>query len=124
MIESNFICVDGGQIQESSHRTITGGQTILEASSGVFVTADRAGNLDMTMPCVEAVGFIDEADVAEHTIETRDGRVTHRAKFYGGGTLQVVFKLDGSFAAFSGEKIRVESRGTLLLVGPIKEFSR
>ncbi len=122
MTLSNFICVDSKRMEESFHRTIPGGQTVLDAASGVFVTADRAGNLDMTVPCIEAVGFIDVAEVAEHTIDSNEVDVTHRIRFHGGGTVQVVFKLDGSFASFRGEAVRAESRGRLLLVGRLQHL--
>lgn len=120
MSASNFICVDSSRIEESIHRALPGGQTVLDAASGVFVTADRAGNLDMTVPCIEAVGFIDVADVAEHTIDSNEMDVTHRIRFHGGGKVQIVFKTDGSFASFKGEAIRASPRGTVLLVGDLK----
>jgi hypothetical protein len=120
MIVSNFSCVDSERIEELFHRAIPGGQTILDAASGVFVMSDRAGNLDTTVPCIEAVGFIDVAEVAEHTIDSNEMDVTHRIRFHGGGTAQVVFKLDGSFASFSGAAIRASSRGILLLVGDLR----
>jgi hypothetical protein len=85
MSVSNFICVDSERVEESVHRTMPGGQAVLDAASGVFVTADRAGNLDMTVPCIQAVGFINAADVAEHTIDCSEMDVTHRIRFHGGG---------------------------------------
>ena len=75
----------------------------------------------MTVPCIEAVGFIDVADVAEHTIDSSEMDMTPRIRFYGRGGVQVVFKLNGSFASFRRKKIRAESRGTLLLVGRLKQ---
>jgi hypothetical protein len=122
MSRSNFVCVDSARIEESIYRALPGGQTVLDAASGIFITTDRVGNLDMTVPCVEAVGFINVADVAEHTIDSTEVDVTHRIRFHGGGTAQIVFRLDGSFASFRGKAIRAESRGTLLLVGQVADL--
>jgi hypothetical protein len=122
MSASNLICVDSARIEESFHRKIPGGQTVLDAASGIFITADRVGNLDMTVPCIEAVGFINVADVAQHTIDSSEVDVTHQIRFHGGGTVQIVFRLDGSFASIRGKAIRAESRGTLLLVGQVADL--
>jgi hypothetical protein len=123
MSASNLVCVDSARIEESFYCELRGGQTVLDAASGVFITTDRVGKLDLTVPCIEAVGFINVADVAEHTIDSSEVDVTHRIRFHGGGAVQVVFKMDGSFASFRGKAIRAEARGTLLLVGRLQHFS-
>jgi hypothetical protein len=123
MSVSNFVCVDSERIEASRHRTIPGGHTVLDAASGVFITADRAGNLDLMMPLIEAVGFMNAADLAEHAIDSDGVVVTHRIRFHGGGAAQIAFNLDGKFVSFRGEKILTESIGTLLLIGRLEHPS-
>jgi hypothetical protein len=123
MSASNLICVDSERIEASRHRTIPSGHTVLDAASGVFITADRAGNLNLMMPLIEAVGFMNAVDLAEHAIDSDGVVVTHRIQFHGGGAAQIVFGSDGKFVSFRGEKILTESSGTLLLIGRLEHLS-
>jgi hypothetical protein len=96
---------------------------VLDAATDVFFKADRAGNLDLMMPRIEAVGVMNVADVVKHAIDSNELVVTHRIWFHGGGRVQIVFELDGKFVSFKGEKIQTESIGTLLLIRRLEHLS-